>query len=236
MRLGIMQPYFFPYIGYWQLINAVDEFIIFDIVQFIRHGWIERNRILKPQEGWQYISAPLEKHHRETLIKDIRIKNGNEWKDTIIRQLSHYKKRAPFFNNTIDLLYDIFLNDYDTITQFNYNAISKICSYLNINTKIVILKELNLEIEYASAPDEWALNICKKIPECNEYWNPEGGKTFFNEQKYITNNIKIRFLKAKNIEYNQHRDRFEPYLSIIDVMMFNSQETIKKMLTDYELI
>src|SRR5450756_2454672 len=79
MRLGIMQPYFFPYLGYYSLIKNTDRFVFLDDVQFIRHGWIERNRILKPAEGWQYIAAPLEPHKRGTLIKDIAIRNTEDW-------------------------------------------------------------------------------------------------------------------------------------------------------------
>ena len=96
MRLGIMQPYFFPYIGYMSLIKNTDLFILFDDVQFIRHGWIERNRILKPSGGWQYIAVPLEKHHRDTLIKEIRINadkvkfTGNKWNDKVYLRYTGY--------------------------------------------------------------------------------------------------------------------------------------------------
>src|SRR5665648_86327 len=91
MKVGIMQPYFFPYLGYFSLIKNTEQFILFDPVQFIKHGWIERNRILKPQGDWQYISVPLVKHSRDTIIKDIQISNTNDWKQTIFAQLVHYK-------------------------------------------------------------------------------------------------------------------------------------------------
>ena len=94
MKLGIMQPYFIPYIGYYQLINYVDKWVVFDIVQYIRHGWINRNRILKPGEGWQYIVVPLQNHRRETLIKDVFISEKTDWKDRIFRQMEHYKKKS----------------------------------------------------------------------------------------------------------------------------------------------
>ena len=96
MKLAIMQPYFMPYIGYISLIKNTDQFILFDTVQFIRHGWIERNRILKPNEGWQYIQVPLIKDNgRDTVIKNVRINNAENWKSKIIAQLQHYKKKAP---------------------------------------------------------------------------------------------------------------------------------------------
>ena len=95
MKLGIMQPYFLPYIGYFSIIKHTDEFILFDSVQFIRHGWIERNRILKQSGGWQYIQVPIIKNNgRETLIKDIRINNTDNWKTKILAQIQHYKKKS----------------------------------------------------------------------------------------------------------------------------------------------
>ena len=100
MKLAIMQPYFSPYLGYFSLIKHTDNFILLDTVQFIRHGWIERNRILKPGwDTWQYIKVPLEKHSKNSIIKDIRIKTNQDWKRKLISQLVHYKKRAPFYQN-----------------------------------------------------------------------------------------------------------------------------------------
>ena len=90
MKLGIMQPYFFPYVGYYSLIKNTDKFILFDTVQFIRHGWIERNRILKPNEGWQYIQVPLLKHNRDIFIKDLGIKNTELWREKLKAQLQNY--------------------------------------------------------------------------------------------------------------------------------------------------
>ena len=99
MKVAIMQPYFFPYIGYFQLIHAVDTFILFDDVQYIRHGWINRNRILKPVFGHQYIIAPLAKHQQKSLIKEISVIEGVAWKVKILLQIEHYKKKAPFLNS-----------------------------------------------------------------------------------------------------------------------------------------
>lgn len=104
MKLAIMQPYFFPYIGYFSLIKHTDEFILFDTAQYIRHGWIDRNRILKQTNDWQYINVPLTKHSLETKIKDVKINNQENWKEKIFKQLLHYKKKSPFYNETINVL------------------------------------------------------------------------------------------------------------------------------------
>lgn len=230
-----MQPYFFPYIGYYALIKNTDKWIIFDEVQFIRHGWIERNRILKPNEGWQYISVPLEKHSREVLIKDIKIRNTEDWKEKIIKQLDHYKKRAPFYTPVITLLKTVFLLQTDNITLLNAHLISESCKYIGISFNYEIYSKMNLKIEPVIEPGDWALNISKAIgATC--YINPPGGIEIFDKVKFKRAGIDLKFLKIKLKDYNQQRTIFEPGLSIIDVMMFNSPDVICEMLNQYELI
>lgn len=231
-----MQPYFFPYLGYFSLIQQVDEFILFDTVQFIRHGWIERNRILNPNGSWQYIRVPLQKHSRETKIKDIKIDNTQAWIEKIFSQLQHYKNIAPNYLIIKDIMEKIVNTEYFNIVDFNYAALCAICDYIEIKTPIHIFSKMNLEIESATSPDEWALNICKKIDGVTEYWNPTGGMTFFDPQKYQINKIELKFQKVKLSEYDQKREIFEPGLSIIDILMFNSIKTVKEMLNDYELL
>jgi len=235
MKLGIMQPYFFPYLGYYSLIKHTDKWIVFDSVQFIRHGWIERNRILKPQDGWQYISVPLEKHTRETLINNIKINNEENWKDKIVRQLEHYKKRAPYYKEVMKLIDNIFQKKYYSIVDLNVSCLVEVCVYLQIDFNYSIFSEMNLEIAPVREPDEWALNICKAI-NADEYVNLPGGIEFFTREKFNNENIKLSFQKINIKPYNQHRTSFIPDLSIIDVMMFNSKDEIKILLDNYELI
>lgn len=236
MRLGIMQPYFFPYIGYFSLIKHTDRFILFDPVQFIRHGWIERNRTLKQNEGWQYIQAPLVKHDQATLIKDIKINNTTDWKGKILAQIQHYKKKSPYYFATLKVLNEIFSKEYDDIVSFNHTSLLKVCEYLEINTQMDIFSNMHLEIEPVNAPDEWALNICKAIDGTTEYWNPIGGTSFFDKTKYEKAGLNIQFQQMNLEPYDQNRETFEAGLSIIDVMMFNSPEEINKMLDNYKLI
>ncbi len=139
MRLGIMQPYFFPYIGYFSLIKHTDMFILFDTVQFIRHGWIARNRILKPDEGWQYIVVPLKKHSRETLIKDIKIANDQNWKQRIIGQLQHYKKCAPNYQKVLDLIGNLFNQEYEGIVRLNKAAIEAVCYAFKLRSRYILI-------------------------------------------------------------------------------------------------
>lgn len=238
MKIAIMQPYFVPYLGYFSLIKHTDKFILFDSVQFIRHGWIERNRILKPNEGWQYIQVPLIKASRETLIKDMLINNSSNWQKKILAQLEHYKKKSPYYFQTIQVLQNIFddNNIYNDITSLNKVCLENICKYLGISANFEIFSRMNLPIQHANAPDEWALNICKAMGNIDEYWNPIGGVSFFDKSKYTNNNIVLKFHQSRLNPYNQKRSFFEQGLSILDVMMFNSPAEINKMLDDYELL
>ncbi len=236
MKIAIMQPYFAPYLGYISLIKHTDEFILFDTVQFIRHGWIERNRILKQNEGWLYIQVPLEKHSRGTLIKDLKINNEIDWKKKILSQLIIYKKTAPNYYKVISLLNEVFEKEYTSVVYFIKMLLEKICAYLGFPKTLPIFSEMDLEIEEAKMPDEWALNICKKLGSNITYINPIGGLDFFDREKYTKNNIQIYFQKMNLKPYIQRRNNFQSGLSIVDVLMFNSIEEINKMLSEFELL
>ncbi len=235
-KIGIMQPYFFPYIGYFSLIKATDEFILFDTVQFIRHGWIERNRVLKYPDSWLYVKVPLAPHDREITIMDIKVDNSQPWQDKMFAQLQPYKKSAPYYHQVVALVKTVFEKDYDDIVSLNQACLKAVCLYLGIERELPIFSKMGLEIEAAHEPDEWALNICKAIEGVDEYWNPPGGMEFFNRAKYANAGITLQFQKPNLHAYDQRRQPFEPGLSIIDVMMFNDVETINTMLDDYELL
>jgi hypothetical protein len=235
MKLAIMQPYFFPYIGYFSLIKSADKWIVFDSVQFIRHGWIERNRILKPDEGWQYIKVPLLKHSRETLIKDVRINNHEDWKKRLFRQLEHYRKKALYYNDVVLFLEDALNIATDSIVSLNTHLLSRVCSYLDIRFNHEIFSEMAMEINQVDHPGDWALHISKALG-ASKYINPGGGKNLFDKNKFHESSIDLKILKTNLQEYSQNRTAFESGLSIIDVMMFNSKEAIHQMLDQYELI
>jgi len=231
-----MQPYFFPYLGYISLVKHTDLFILSDNVQFIRHGWIERNRVLKPNSGWLYIKVPLiKKEGGKTLIKDIQINNRLPWKQKILAQLQPYKNFAPHYQSVRELLNSLFAYEFDNIVSLNRAALMTVCQYLNIKTEIRIFTDMNLNIEKPSAPDEWSLNICRVLGNVDEYWNPPGGQEFYNSDKYEQANILLKFQIMNILPYSQSRSEFEPSLSIIDVMMFNSIKEIHLMLDNYEL-
>lgn len=236
MKLAIMQPYFLPYIGYFSLIKHTDLFILFDTPQYIRHGWIERNRVLKHNSDWLYVKVPLIKTSRDMKIKDALIDDSTDWRSKILSQLQPYKRSAPYYRDVIGLIAKIFEEQCSSITELDKKLLESICEYLGISTPIEVFSEMGLDVRPANEPDEWALNICTAIGGVDEYWNPPNGKSFFDKRKYDDKGISLKFLQSNLSHYEQKKEKFEPGLSIIDVMMFNSVDKINVMLDDYELI
>lgn len=230
-----MQPYFFPYIGYYSLIKHTDQFILFDTVQFIRHGWIERNRVLKPTEGWQYIAVPLEKKSLTTPIKETKIRNLEDWRDKINRQLEHYKKRAPHYRAAIEVINAAINIDTDSIVVLNANILTKTCEYIGIPLKLRIFSEMGLDVGDGHGAGEWALYISKAI-SASEYINPIGGRDIFQADQFRAAGITLSFIENNLPQYSQKRPTFEPGLSIVDVMMFNDVPQIIQLIDDINLV
>jgi hypothetical protein len=234
-RVAIMQPYFFPWLGYFSLIKHADQFVLFDPVQFIRHGWIERNRVLKQNEGWLYIKVPLIKQPLETLIKDTLIDDSQPWRQKLLAQLATYKKLSRRYDDVYGLVEAAIAPPFTSIVALNQHTLQAVCRYLGFEKPLPIWSEMNLDIEAPTAADEWALNTCKALGGVDEYWNPPGGRSFFDPAKYERAGIKLKFHEQALRPYNQRREPFEPGLSIIDVMMQNPIEVVNEMLDEYAL-
>ena len=235
MKIAIMQPYFLPYLGYFSLIKSTDKWVVNDEVQMIHKGWVDRNRILKQYGGWHYIHVPLQKYPHTTIIKDIKVRNSDCWKERIIAQLGHYKKRAPYYWQTIRFLNDALDQKFESLTMQNVHLLSKCCDYLGLEFKYDILSDLNLDLSEIHEPDDWSLKICQQL-NYDTYINPILGTSFYDRKKYKDNAIKLNFLNLYPTEYDQGSDQFIGGLSIVDVMMFNTPEEINSMLDKYDLI
>jgi hypothetical protein len=237
MQLGIMQPYFFPYLGYFQLIEVVDKWIVFDTPQYIRHGWVNRNRIMKfDGNDWMYINVPLQKHSRDTAIKDVLIaSNTQEWQEKIYAQLLSYRKKAPHFSETMDVVTRCFNAGCDGISGLNIVVLKEVCAYLEIDFRFEIYSQMNLKHEPANDAGEWALQISKACG-ADTYINPPGGREIFDPSKFKAAGINLRFLESELKQYNQRNGNFIAGLSVLDVMMFNSRDEIKELLSHYRLV
>lgn len=236
MKLGIMQPYFFPYLGYFSLIKHTDKWIVFDTVQYIEHGWMNRNRIIHPNQPCDlYITIPLRKHTRNTKIKDICINTNESYKEKILAQIwSSYKKRAKYFQPVYQLIEDVLSYETDSLVQLNVYSMKKVAGYLEIPFNYEVFSQMSVEIEEVHDAGEWALNISKAL-NADTYINPPGGVNLFDPQKFKKAGIQLEFLKVHLRPYEQKKRQFIEGLSIIDVMMFNSPEKVNQMLDDYEI-
>lgn len=234
MKVAIMQPYLFPYIGYFSLIKNTDHFVFFDTPQYIRKGWINRNRLLGCNGQDVYFTVPVEKCSRETIIKNVKISNGHNWKEKWLGQLSIYKKKAPYYNEVIDMINETIDNKAEYISDLAISSIVKTCEYLDLNIRYDVFSQMDLGDIQVQEPDEWALYITQKMGY-DTYVNPPGGKSFFDRQKYIDADIKLEFLTQKLDQYNQKSKQFIPGLSIIDLMMFCEPIAIRQMMNDYIL-
>jgi len=234
MRIGIMQPYFFPYLGYFQLINYVDKWIVFDTPQYIRKGWVNRNRVLKQNGGVKYVGITVAKASRETPINRILV-SDQHWRKQIINDLDYYKiVRAPYYAQVVDFLNGTFRLQDDRLSIFLTRFLADCCAYLGLEFKYEVFSQMELSLSNITDPGDWAYEISKSL-KADEYINPPGGKEIFEERKFFEAGIALRFLEPILVPYDQKSTTFEPGLSIIDVMMFNSQEQIRKMLTEYRL-
>lgn len=231
MILGNMQPYFFPYLGYFDLINYADRWIVFDTVQYIYQGWMNRNRILHPRDGWQYISVPLKKHSHGTVIKDIEVVNAKDWRLRIIAKMQHYKKNSPYYNTVIELLHECLITDELSLSKLNVRCLKTICDYLDIRFEYVFFSEMRLELGPINGPGEWSLRIAEALG-ADEYVNPPGGIALFDPSLFESAEIKLTFRNMPPMEYVCNGYDYIPNLSIIDVLMWNSPIEIKKNLDE----
>ena len=237
MKLAIMQPYFFPYIGYFQLINSVDKWLVFDNIQYIRHGWVNRNRILSPnlKEEWQYINIPIKKHKRDDLIKDIYINNNIDWKKNIFGKITYYKKiAAPYYKEVVGMLENCLDGQYSRLVDINVYTLKHICDYLGVQFEFKICSEYHFDFTNVRGPGDWAFEITRQVG-ADLYINPIGGRDIFDVNKFNSAGIEIRFLEPKENIYIQSCRKYVPWLSIIDVMMFNSIKEISEMLDEVKL-
>jgi hypothetical protein len=236
MKLAIMQPYFFPYLGYYALIKATEKWVVFDTAQYIRKGWVNRNRICSPaKEKIAYITVPVVKAPRETMLKDATIDVRQNWEERILGQLAYYRKKAPFYNRVIDVVKEVLFCKKNKISELNVFALKTTCEYLEIPFDYSIFSEDTMNINSVNAPDEWSLEISKNM-KATSYYNPPGGVSFFDKSKFQVARIDLEFLSINLNAYECIENPFIPGLSIIDVMMFNNIKEINSMLNDYELL
>ncbi len=233
MKLGIMQPYFLPYIGYYQLIHAVDIFVVYDNIQYSKRGWINRNWILLDGKPHLF-SLPLQKDSdylniNERYIADTFVND----REKLLRRIEAAYRKAPYYNDVMPLLHDCLYFSDRNLFNFLLHSIQVIMNYLQIEKEILISSQL-LKVDHLKKQDK-VLAICREM-RTSQYINLIGGYKLYDTNQFSEYQINLSFLKPKRIHYKQFNGEFFPDLSIIDIMMFNPIEEIHKYLHMYSLI
>jgi hypothetical protein len=232
MKLAIMQPYIFPYIGYFQLIKAVDKFVLYDDVNFINRGWINRNRILVNGIDSMF-TIPLKDASQNKLINEIDVNWDNNWKSKFLKTIEQSYKKAPFYAEVLPIIEKTIEINGGQFSQIIEQNLRLICEYLAIKTEIISSSSIYQNTDKKA--QERILDICLQ-EKANHYINPIGGLELYDKDVFAKENMVMNFIKSKSVEYKQFKNDFVPWLSIIDVLMFNSKEEINKFLDNYELV
>jgi len=231
MKLAIMQPYFLPYIGYFQLIKAVDKFIIYDDVNFIKKGWINRNNLLIDGQPFLF-SVPLIKASQNRKINKIKMVESQEWQRKLSMSINMNYKEAPYFHEASSLIEEIFRYKANNISDYVTNALKVICQYLGITTEIIPSSTIYRNSELKG--ENRIIDICLK-ESASIYINASGGKKLYHETSFLENNIELKFINGELPIYRQFEHDFIGGLSILDVLMFNSRKNIEAFIQNYRL-
>jgi hypothetical protein len=224
-----MQPYFFPYLGYFDLIHNTDCWVVADSVQYIRHGWVNRNRILSQSGEWQYIVAPVRKHPLQTAICDIRIADAEDWRERIRRQVEHYRKRAPHYRATRELLEDCLCVRDSSLSALNVAVLSKLCRFLGLRFEPKVLSQMPIVLDGVAGAEELAIRLTRAVG-ADEYVNPPGGRDLYNPAAFAAHGLRLTIRPMVEFPYSCGPYAFVPHLSILDVLMWNEPAAIREYL------
>jgi len=224
MRVAIMQPYFFPYLGHFGLLSQADLWVVFDLTQYTPKSWMNRNRVLHPRKDWMYITLPLSNSSRNMTIREAKVLNRTDAHRTILGKLSHYRKKAPFFQEVAQIVNRSFAKMYDdSLVHCDVAALAAVCEYLNLGFPYRICSELKLDLPPVAHPGGWAPAVAHALG-ATEYLNPLSGQRLFAPQDFQKRGIALKFFDMPEFVYRTGPYGFEPGLSILDVLMWNSPE------------
>jgi len=231
LKLAVMQPYFFPYLGYFQLIVESDLFVIYDDVNFITRGWINRNRILINGSA-AYITIPCKNSSQNRPIHEIEHALDDKIREKLIRKVELAYKNAPNFRDVYPVVRDVIYTDKESISELATESIVKTLEYLSIEK--AIKKSSSIYDNQQMKGSDRIMDICEQ-ENATSYINAVGGKTLYDKEVFLNKGVDLKFLITSNLIYEQFGEKFVPGLSIIDVMMFNSISSIHEMLKMYYL-
>lgn len=233
LSLGIMQPYFFPYIGYFDLMNQVDLLVLYDTAQFPQQGWVNRNRILHPVKHWQYLTVPLEKasfvDSFRTRICDVRISASSDWQGDLVDTLEIYSQRAPNFDFAMQLIHGVLSGGDAHIASLDARALTSVARELGIQCDVCRSSELGLSFGASSSATDRLIQICHEFG-AERYVNLPGGRSLYTSEAFERAGIELIFTEPPLWEYETPGFEFQQALSIIDVLMWNPVSEVRRRL------
>ena len=233
MTIGVMQPYFFPYLGYWQLLTAVNKYVIFDDVNYIKRGWIARNRIKSNGQAIRF-GLSVSKVSQNKKICDLFLVDNDEQMAHLEDELKSAYHKAPYFNDVFPVLRDALFSGEKNLADFLVICIKRVCEYMCIDTEI--LRSSNLDYDRSGHGSDKILSICHLL-EASAYINAIGGMELYDHNHFEKEGIDLGFIRMnEGLIYPQGDGDFIPSLSIIDVMMYNSLSECKELLNRYDII
>lgn len=228
-----MQPYFLPYIGYFQLIAAVDAFIVYDNIQFSKKGWFHRNRMLQNGKD-EYFSLPLKK---DSDYLDVRERSlSDTWpaeREKLLRKISENYRKAPYFSETFPWIEAIFQHEDHNLFGFVFHSLKQVCARLKITTPLIVSSTLDIDHTLKSQDKVLAL---VKAAGGKTYLNPIGGWDLYATETFAAAGVNLEFHKAKSIQYEQGKGEFVPWLSILDLLMYNSEDQVISWLNHFDIL
>lgn len=231
-RLGINQPYLFPYLGYFQLIHAVDQFLLLDDVTYIKQGWINRNKILL--NGTEHLfTLPLCKASPNRNINEIDVLENAIQRKKLLRTFEMAYSKAPQFHQVFPILEEIIGNTENNLSLYILFSLQRLGEYLGIETPLN--RTSAIEKDDTLTKSERLIDICKRL-KATDYINPIGGTALYSKDYFNTQGIDLHFIKSRQMPYSQFKNQFIPYLSVIDVIMFNNRDVSHQKLEEYDLI
>ncbi len=225
MKISIMQPYLFPYFGYFQLIHSVDKFVIYDDVNYIKGGWVNRNTIILNGTPFLF-TLPLIKASQNKMLNQIDIFNATNEKRRMLKTFERGYKKAPEFSNVMPVIKDIMENDENNLSIFIEYSLIKISAYLEIQTEFI--KSSSLRKNRAKGQEQ-IINICK-LMGAKKYVNPTGGQSLYNKKDFKKSNIDLFFITMGEVDFKNK------YTSILDILFLYDKEHIKRQIEKYNLI
>ena len=230
--IAIMQPYFLPYIGYFQLLAAVDKFVVFDDVNFINRGWVNRNRLLLNGVAYTF-TVPLRGASQNKLICELELDDGQNWRGKLLRTIRQAYGGAPCYAQVSILLENVINYPSIRLDEFLLNSLRQVLSYLALEVEIVSTSR-----SYKNAHlkgQERILDICRQ-EQADTYINPIGGVNLYDRSRFLKHNVPLYFLRSRPVNYCQGKVEHVAWLSIMDVLMFNEPAAVRRLFTEIDLI